>query len=122
MTSIAGKMHYTRIYSDEQGESHFEWEEIPLSQQGIVGHLSDMFPVKSMQFRESPADYDWDYHNAPQRQFIILLDGIIEITTSVGESRIFSGGDILLVEDTTGKGHKTRNIEKKLRKSIFIQL
>ena len=115
-------MHYTRIYSDEQGESHFEREEIPLSQQGIVGHLSEMFPVKSMQFRENPADYDWDFHNAPQRQFIILLDGIIEITTSVGESRIFSGGDILFVEDTTGKGHQTRNIEKKLRRSLFIQL
>jgi hypothetical protein len=41
-----------------------------------------------------PADYDWDFHNAPQRQFIILLKGIIEITTSDGESRIFSGGDI----------------------------
>lgn len=74
MTSIVGRMHHTRIYSDEQGESHFESKEITLSQHGMVGHLSDLFPVESMQFRENPANYDWDFHNAPQRQFIILLD------------------------------------------------
>ena len=115
-------MHYTRIYSDEQGESHFSMVEVQLSQQGTLGFLSEKFPVKSVQFRENPADYDWDFHNAPDRQFVILLDGSIEITTSLGEKRTFSSGDILLVEDTTGKGHKTRNIKKQVRKSLFIQL
>lgn len=88
----------------------------------MIGDLSRKFPVKSIQFRESPPDYDWDFHHAPQRQFILLLDGEIEITTSLGEKRIFRGGDILLAEDTTGKGHKTRNLKKELRKSVFIEL
>jgi uncharacterized cupin superfamily protein len=34
----------------------------------------------------------------------VLLDGEIEIGTSTGEKRTFKGGDVLLVEDTTGKG------------------
>lgn len=115
-------MYYTRLYADPHGESRFEVVEVPLSEKGMIGYLSDKFPVKSMQFRENPADYDWDFHNAPQKQFIILLDGVIEITTSLGESHTFSAGDVLLVEDTTGKGHKTKNIELQTRKSIFLQI
>src|SRR5690554_29650 len=115
-------MRYTRIYSDEQGESHFADVEVQLSNQGKLGSLSEKIPVKSVQFRENPAEYDWDFHNAPDKQFVILLDGAIEITTSLGEKRTFRSGDILLVEDTTGKGHKTSNIEKEVRKSLFIQL
>jgi len=55
-------------------------------------------------------------------QYIIHQDRIIEIETSLGEKRIFKGGEILLFEDTTGKGHKTRNLQPKKRKSIFITL
>lgn len=115
-------MKYTRIYSDSAGESHFEEVDIALHEGGEIGRLSDHFPVASLQFRENQPDYDWDFHNAPQVQFIVLLDGEIEITTSLGEKRIFKGGDILKVEDTEGKGHKTRNIIKKVRKSLFIKI
>ena len=64
----------------------------------------------------------YDFHNAPDRQYIVLLEGGVEIETSLGKKRTFETGSILLVEDTTGKGHKTKNIEPKLRKSIFIKL
>ncbi|MFW9310935.1 hypothetical protein ACN9OS_11495, partial [Glaesserella parasuis] len=77
-------------------------------------------PAKSIIFREVEPSYDYNFHNAPQKQYIILLDGEIEIETSVGEKRRFKGGEILLVEDTTGKGHKTKNITPAKRKSIFV--
>lgn len=115
-------MRYTRIYSDGDGDSQFEDVDIPLIANGIIGNLSEVYPVKSIQFRENAPDYDWDFHTAPARQFIILLDGEIEITTSLGDVRIFRSGDILLVEDVHGKGHKTRNSKHQLRRSIFIQL
>jgi hypothetical protein len=113
-------MHYTRLYADEQGESHFEDISIPLKDEGAIGYLSDKFHVRWLRFRVNDAGYDWDYHNAPARQFIVLLDGEIEITTSTGEKRNFRGGDILLAEDIHGKGHKTKNIKKQIRKSVFI--
>ena len=115
-------MKYTRIYSDADGESHFEDIEVPLTDQGVVGFLSGNIPVSSIQFRENKEDYNWDFHTAPNKQFIILLDGAIEITTSLGEIKTFKGGDILFVEDMTGKGHKTKNITSIKRKSIFIIL
>lgn len=111
-----------RIYSDENGDSHFDELEIPLHPQGMAGQLSDPIDVKSVIFREVDPDYDWDFHPAPARQYIVLLDGEIEIETSLHKVKRFRQGDILLVEDTTGKGHKTKNIKPIKRKSLFITL
>jgi len=112
----------TRIYSDANGESHFEDITIPLKNNGGIGFLSDEEATKGIIFREVEASYDFDFHNAPQRQYIILLDGGVTIETSLGDKRTFKTGEILLVEDTTGKGHKTKNIENRARKSVFITL
>jgi len=111
-----------RIYSDSNGNSHFEDVTIPLSEAGMIGRLSDEVQARSVVFREVEPTYDWSFHNAPQRQYIILLDGEIEIETSLGEKRIFRSGDILLAEDTTGKGHKTKNLQPIKRRSLFITL
>ena len=115
-------MKITRIYTDEKNESVFEDVTIGLSDHGEIGKLSERYPVKELIFRETGGAYDYDFHHAPQRQFIIMLDGEIEIETSLGEKRRFRAGDILLAEDTSGKGHKTRSIDKKLRRSLFITL
>jgi hypothetical protein len=110
------------VYSDINGDTHFEDIEIPLIQAGNVGQLSDILPATGIIFREVEPSYDWNFHPAPQKQYIVLLDGEIEIETSLGEKRIFTAGEVLLVEDTTGKGHKTRNLRPEKRKSIFVTL
>lgn len=112
----------TRIYADAYGESHFEDIDVPLHDSGIVGMLSDPVTVKTLIFREVAPDYDWDFHPAPQRQYIVLLEGQIEIETSLGKKRVFHPGQILLVEDTTGTGHRTRNLLPFKRRSLFITL
>lgn len=115
-------MKITRIYSDDQGDSRFEDINILLIDQGDIGYLSSSVAVKTLQFRKVSADYDYDFHCAPQRQYIVLLDGGVEIQTSLGYTRQFHSGEILLVEDTAGKGHKTKNLEKRDRTSLFIHL
>ena len=112
----------TRIYAGNDGESYFEDINVVLHDRGSIGFLSDKMTAGGIIFREVPPDYDYEFHTAPQRQYIILLDGEIEIETSLGEKRRFRGGDIILAEDTTGKGHRTRNIKKQIRKSIFVTL
>jgi len=112
----------TRVYADAAGDSHFGEIDIPLKDGGTIGRLSEHHPVKNIIFRENDSDYDYDWHCAPQRQYIVLLDGEIEIETSGGEKRRFRGGDILLVEDVSGRGHRTRTINNKPRRSIFVTL
>ena len=115
-------MRVTRIFSDEAGDSHFGEATFALKPAGEIGLLSEAVPAKGVYFRENDPGYDYDWHVAPRRQFIVLLDGAIEIETSDGAKRSFRGGDVLLLEDTSGKGHRTRNIEQRRRRSIFIAL
>ncbi|MCG2419181.1 hypothetical protein K8089_09115 [Aequorivita sp. F47161] len=115
-------INITRLYSDKNGESQFEDIEMPLNDDGEIGFLSDKIPVKNIIFRTVKPDYNYDFHNAPQKQYIVLLDGEIEIETSLGKKRTFKGGNVLLLEDTEGKGHKTRNLQNIERRSIFITL
>lgn len=112
----------TRIYSDKDGESHFEEIRIPLHQEGVIGSLSQGQRVKEIIFREVEPAYDYDFHTAPQRQYVILLDGSIQIETSLGEHQNFGAGDVLLLEDVEGKGHRTKNLEPVRRRSLFITL
>ncbi len=43
-------------------------------------------------------------------------------TSGLGDKRRFCGGDILLLDDTWGSGHRTRTTNGKLRRSVFIRL
>lgn len=115
-------MTITRIYATPDGESHFEDVEVPLRDAGAIGALSDATPARDVVFRETAPDYDYDWHPAPQRQYIVLLDGEIEIEASDGETRRFQGGDVLLVEDTHGRGHRTRTTDGRRRRSVFVTL
>ncbi len=112
----------TRIYSDENGDSRFEDIVIPLHDAGEIGMLSETIPAKGIIFREVVPGYDYNFHNAPQKQYLVLIDGSIEIGTSLGELRQFHAGDVLLLEDTEGKGHRTRNLEQRQRRSVFITI
>ena len=115
-------MRITRVAADANGTSRFQDVEIPLSSGGTIGWLSERHPASAVIFRETDADYDYDWHCAPRRQYIVLLDGHIEITTGSGETRQFRGGDVLLVEDTTGTGHRTRTVDGRPRRSLFIAI
>ena len=115
-------MRLTRIYTGPDDLTHFTDIEVPLDDAGTIGQLSEPIPVTSVIFRETPPDYDFDWHPAPRRQYIVMLDGSIEIEVGDGETRRFAGGDVLLVEDTTGRGHRTRALDGNVRRSIFITL
>lgn len=119
-------MTITRIYAAPDGQSRFEDVEARLENAGEIGRLSKAWPATGAVFRETEPTYDYDWHHPPERQLIILLDGAIEIEVSGGkegvEKRRFSGGDVLLAEDLTGDGHRTRALSGGVRRSIFVPL
>jgi hypothetical protein len=111
-----------RVWSDDDGVTHFDEVEIPLADAGEIGRLSETFGATGVIFRENDPDYDFDWHPAPRRQLVVLLDGAIEIEVGDGEVRRFAGGDVVLLEDTEGRGHRTRNVEASWRRSLFVAL
>src|SRR5437899_12550960 len=79
-------------------------------------------PATGVIFRETQAEHDIDWHPAPRRQYIINLDAGVKITASDGESRVIGTGEVILVEDTTGKGHLSQHVEGKIRHSVFVPI
>lgn len=115
-------MKITRLYTGDDNASHFEDMDIPLEDQGAIGMLSRPLQVGSIIFRETGSDYDYDWHTAPRRQFVIMLAGEVDIEVSGGVMRRFGPGDILLAEDITGRGHISRAVDGQPRTSVFVIL
>ena len=44
----------------------------------------------------------------------------MRITASDGESRVIGAGEVILVEDTSGKGHLSQSVGGQMRRSIFV--
>ncbi len=116
------QMKITRIYTGADNKSHFEDIEVPLKDGGKAGFMSDLQKATGVVFRETGGNYDFDFHNAPRRQYVVNLEGEVEIEIGDGTKRILRSGDILLAEDTTGQGHISRAVGGKPRKSLFITL
>ena len=115
-------MRIHNLYTDANGESHFrdievEWIETAPRQQIVEAPAGDRRHLP-----RDAAEHNLDWHPAPRRQYIVNLDAGVKITASDGESRFIGAGEVILVEDTTGKGHLSDHVEGKIRHSIFIPI
>lgn len=115
-------MRIHNLYMDAEGQSHFRDIEIEWVEERHFSKLSRRFPATGVIFRETSGDYDLDWHPAPRRQYIINLDAGVQITASDGESRVIGAGEVILVEDVAGKGHLSKAVGGKMRRSIFVPI
>jgi hypothetical protein len=115
-------MRIHNLFADAHGETHFRDIEVTWVEQQEFSKFSGRLPATGIIFRETSGDYDLDWHPAPRRQYIINLEGAVQITASDGESRIIAAGEVILVEDTTGKGHLSKAVGGKMRRSIFVPI
>jgi mannose-6-phosphate isomerase-like protein (cupin superfamily) len=120
-------MKYRRIYCDDAGDSHFEDVSVKLSPVEFAPpapplNLAAPIDSERMILFSVPAGWVGDWHPTPCPQFYIQLSGELEIQVGDGEIRKFSAGSIILVEDTSGKGHVSRNQGNSEVNAVFIQL
>jgi quercetin dioxygenase-like cupin family protein len=115
-------MRIHNLYVDANGETHFRDIEVTWVEERNFSKISAQQPATGIIFRETSPDYDLDWHPAPRRQYIINLDGAVQITASDGEARTIGAGEVLLVEDTSGKGHLSKSVGGKMRRSIFVPI
>ena len=104
---------YTRIYADSTGQSHFSDERMKLDLvtpgRGVPPTpASAPIPASGLRVFCPPAGGDADWHPVPGRVFNLIISSELEIEVSSGESRRFGVGSLILGEDTTGRGHRTR--------------
>ena len=91
-----------RMFTDARGDT--TWEPIDLGER--PDWLEGLDTTK-IRFGVRPPNVLQDWHPAPQRQFVIILSGRLQITYPDGSTKVFGPGDARLVENTTGKGHQT---------------
>lgn len=116
-------MKYTRLFTGPDDESHFQDVEVSQEQEKSGDRKrSETMKATGIYFRETGTNYNLDYHPASHRQFVITLDGEVEIEVGDGTRRRFGAGDIMLAEDTHGRGHISRSINNRPRKAIFVVL
>ena len=106
-------MQVVRVFADLSGESHFEDRNIAFSEVGY-GRASGQLPVTGVIFRQTPAGAHIDFHNPPKRQLIIFLQGEAELEASDGSTKRLGPGDILMTDDTTGRGHRLQEADGRL--------
>jgi hypothetical protein len=107
------KTLYVRLYADAKGESHFSDEEVELKSVNFVPtapplDISAFTPAKHFAFFHAPPGWFGGWHPTPYRQFFFILGGEAEVRASDGDVRRFRPGSVLLLEDTTGRGHTSR--------------
>jgi hypothetical protein len=107
------EIRYVRLFAGSDGESRFEAVVVDLTLANVAPdvtpfELSESYSAERFQFEGFPAGWRSE-HRARRRQFLVILAGSAAIRTSDGETRHFRPGDVLLAEDTTGRGHTTWN-------------
>lgn len=118
-------MKITRIYTDDVGESHFDEVSEPGVEFRNHAAYTRAIDAHGLVFKESPTMGDepalGDWHTAPRRQYVLFMAGETEVEVSDGEKRILKTGDVLLVEDTTGKGHRNRRLNPAPELWVFVR-
>ena len=87
------------VYTDPKGETHL----VVIT----VASTAAMLPLTGLRaISYQPNKVNW--HHAPAPQFAINLTGYLQVEVSDGTKRKVGPGDLVFLEDTTGKGHVTR--------------
>src|SRR5262249_30427389 len=101
--------------TDAAGVSHFKQEEMPFKAAPIPG-LKDPPVMAALPGASGAtllllkAGQVEDWHNAPRKQFMFVVQGASQVTASDGAVKEFHVGELVLLDDTKGKGHITKAI------------
>jgi quercetin dioxygenase-like cupin family protein len=106
-------MHAFKLYTGKDNASHVLEGTLTLDRRT---------DVMAVHFKESPPHSTFDWHDAPEPQFVITLAGTLEFTTRDGETFIIRPGDVLVATDSTGSGHKWRLIDDAPWRRCYVVL
>ena len=98
---------FVRLYTGDDGQSHFE----ELDMDSGFAAFGKMQAGTGVMFRQAEPGNFQDWHTAPRRQYLITLQGRVEIGIGDGTVKIFGAGDVMLADDLTGQGHTTRVVD-----------
>ena len=116
-----------RLYSGNDGQSHFDDLNLPTSEVEpvtikpgadltfrraddgqLIGAVRQEIHADDHTHEARTGNEGW--HNAPRRQYVIVLSNHMEVRVGDGTVRRLGPGDVMLAEDFTGQGHISRAV------------
>ncbi|MEP6962847.1 MAG: hypothetical protein ABI995_12265 [Acidobacteriota bacterium] len=94
-----------RVWSDASGDTHLE--EINISTKGRVAIPGIVMNFSGVVSAPGGTRAGEQLHNTGVRQFAITVFGQIDVEASDGTKAHLRTGDMSIIEDVTGKGHRT---------------
>ena len=111
---------FVRIYTGADGQSHFEDLKLPPP---AAPNTVPLTPASGITIRTLPLDFEGDWHHAGRvPAYGVFLSGVFEVEVGDGAKRRFKAGDMVLGEDTTGQGHRTRSVGKEPVTVVRVEL
>ena len=95
-------MKFYRLYSGDDGQSHFQ--QLDSSQSSEFFNATHS--ANGLLFKNDFAPHIVDWHRAPRCRWVITLSGSVDIRLGDGTTMTFVPGDVFLAEDVTGQGHR----------------
>ena len=92
------------LYTGADGAARFRARPLALSEGTPMTRLSALAPSGGWQWRRSPAGFASDFHCTTTPQWLLVLQGRMEIGLQDGSTRVFGPGECFYSNDTLPAG------------------
>lgn len=118
------------LYTDADGWARFREEAVPLDEGTPAARLSSLMKASALQWRESPVGFTSDFHCTGTPQWLVVLQGCMEIGLRDGSFRRFGPGQLFFSADTVPEGqvfdparhgHRSRQVGDEPLVTMFVR-
>jgi hypothetical protein len=92
------------LFTDTDGRAKFRDQRVDLTEGSPAARLSPLTQGSGHQFRMSPVGFRSPFHCSTTPQWLVVLQGAMEIGLQDGSSRIFRAGQCFYSNDTLPEG------------------
>ncbi len=92
------------LYTDADGRARFRDDPLPLADGTPATRLSALMASGGCQFRMSPPGFASSFHCTTTPQWLVVLQGRMEIGLQDGTARVFGPGECFYSNDTLPEG------------------
>ncbi len=119
------------LFTDADGRAKFRDLRVDLTDGSPAARLSPLAQAGGHQFRMSPVGFRSQFHCTTTPQWLIVLQGAIEIGLQDGTSRIFRAGQCFYSNDTLPvganfddkiHGHNSRQVGDEPLVTVFVRV
>lgn len=130
MSDEAQGLVATVLYTAADGRARFRDVRVPLDGGSAAARLSDWMKADGCQLRRSPPGFSSEFHCSTVAQWLVVLQGCMEIELQDGSTRRFGPGQFFYSGDTLPAharfdprvhGHRSRQLGEEPLVTLFVR-